>query len=81
MAHQPGPKYTREKDSPWIRIEEGCEYPKEWEVVIVNGGPAMYRKGKWYSGAEEPYYRRELQWEVDRYRRFDSWPLPPPPTD
>ncbi len=44
--------------------------PADGSIVIVSGGCAMYRSGKWYSGMELPAYTREIQWEVDWWLPF-----------
>ena len=45
----------------------------EWEpedeapegvALIVSGGIAMKKNGTWYTGMEEPLYKRPIQWEV-----------------
>lgn len=43
------------------------QYPAEGSIVLVAGGTAQWREGKWYSGMEHPYFQRPIQWEVKRW--------------
>lgn len=48
------------------------QYPPDEAIVIVDGGSAQWRDGKWFSGMEKPYYQREIQWEVKRWLPFSE---------
>lgn len=52
----------------WIRTEDNL--PEEDEIVGVLGGIAKYKNGYWFSGTEEPYFTRIIQWEVWSWHRI-----------
>ena len=56
------------KKNRWTPVGE--RLPEEYQYVIVSGGPAQYRGGKWFSGAEQPAYGRKIQWEVTHWKPY-----------
>lgn len=54
----------------WVSVGE--RLPPENEPVMVDGGPAIFRRGEWLSMVESPH--RVIQWEVKRWCRL---PMPP----
>ena len=54
----------------WIPVEE--RLPENRQIVIVSGGTARYLDGIWYTGMEEPLFRRDIQWRVTHWMPFPS---------
>lgn len=46
----------------WISVSD--KLPTENKPVIIAGGLAIWDGASWYSGMEEPLYRREITWKV-----------------
>ncbi len=65
---------------PIKRISTKERMPEKYVPVIVAGGIAMLRaSGKWYSGMEEPMFKRFLAWEPQWWAKIpiDNDPLIP----
>lgn len=54
--------------------DTSVKQPHENEIVLVHGGIAQYRDGKFYTGMETPQFTRPIVWEVKHWLPF---PLPP----
>lgn len=52
-----------------------AQLPADDVTVLVAGGVAQYRSGVWYTGMEEPLFRRPIEWPVTYWM-----PLPTPET-
>lgn len=59
-------KARLEEEARWIPVGE--RLPEEGKIVLVAGGIAKYIDGRWWSGMEEPLYRREIIWEVTHWK-------------
>lgn len=60
---------ARLRDTQWISVED--ELPDYGDVVIVSGGTAQFRDGKWYTGMEEPLFSRPIQWQVTLWKHLE----------
>ncbi len=49
----------------WIKTSE--RKPDEYEIVLVPGGIAQYRRGMFFTGMESPQYMRPINWEVTHW--------------
>ncbi len=49
----------------WRNTSE--QMPAEKLPVLVDGGIAMWRDGVWYTGMEEPWFQRPIEWTVRRW--------------
>ncbi|KKL78801.1 hypothetical protein LCGC14_2021280, partial [marine sediment metagenome] len=49
----------------WRNTSE--QMPAEKLPVLVDGGMAMWRDGVWYTGMEEPWFQRPIEWTVRRW--------------
>ena len=52
-------------DVEWISVKD--RLPDSEMPVIVPGGLAVYRNGTWFTGMEEPLYKRPMQWDVTHW--------------
>ena len=50
----------------WVSVEDAMPQPRE--IVLVSGGTAMFFDGAWYTGMEEPLFRRAIEWKVTHWR-------------
>ncbi len=48
--------------------------PLEGQIVIVHGGIAQFRAGRFWTGMECPQFTRVIQWEVEWWTAL---PYPP----
>ncbi len=51
--------------------------PDEGQIVFVCGGVAQYREGIFYTGMEDPRWKRPIQWEVKWWYPVSEDPYPP----
>ncbi len=49
----------------WRNTSE--QMPADRLPVLVDGGIAMWRDGVWYTGMEEPWFQRPIEWTVRRW--------------
>ena len=56
----------------WIKTSE--RLPKEHTTVLVSGGVAQFIGGVWYTGMEEPLFRRRIMWPVEYWMPFPFLP-------
>lgn len=58
----------------WIKCSD--RLPFNGQTVLVSGGTAQLKNGVWYTGMEEPLFRRPIEWTVTHWM-----PLPMAPND
>jgi broad specificity phosphatase PhoE len=58
----------------WVAVEDAM--PQSGEIVLVSGGTAMHVDGVWYTGMEEPLFRRTINWPVTHWRPLPYYPQP-----
>lgn len=44
--------------------------PKGLEVIVAGGTAMLKNDGNWYSGFEEPYFERQLEWTPKWWAHF-----------
>jgi hypothetical protein len=49
-------------DTHWINSK--ILLPQDGEIVCIPGGIAKYNKGNWYTGLEDPIYKKAIMWNV-----------------
>lgn len=62
----------------WLSVKDYP--PRDLQVVIVHGGPAVYRDGTFFTLVEYPYGAREIKWDVTHYMLLEALPTPPTTT-
>lgn len=57
----------------WISCKN--RLPAERTTVLVDGGIAQLIDGIWYTGMEEPLFRRCIMWEVTHWQPLPKAPV------
>lgn len=56
----------------WIKCSD--RLPEENKIVLISGGTAKLIDDFWYTGMEEPLFRRSINWTVTHWMPLPSAP-------
>lgn len=62
------------REAEWIVT--ALRAPRDQQFVIVHGGIAQYRGGRFYTGMDEPAFMRPIHWEVTHWKPVYNSPPP-----